>query len=199
MTKTGVKAYMDAVAKRGDDIDEMFKQVWAGSVGQHVVDDGVNIWRALKTLTEGEAKKVVLSVKDEDGFKAWQRLHQRFEPGLSARQGLVLSELGAMVRSPSKSPTEMRTMITELEQRIKQVEDITGRQIDEVHAKSILIGIMDPITRQNTARDQGGDFQSLKKLVLEFVNNAVGLSDAMQIGQFGGDQRQPPEKQTDEA
>ena len=38
MTKTGVKAYMDAVTKRGDNIDEMFKQVWAGSVGQHVVE-----------------------------------------------------------------------------------------------------------------------------------------------------------------
>ena len=73
------------------------------------------VWRALKGLTEGEARKVVVAVKEEDGFKAWQRLHQRFEPSLTARQGLVLSELGAMVRNPGKTPGDTRSLITELQ------------------------------------------------------------------------------------
>ena len=29
-----------------------------------------NLWRLLRTITDGESKKVVMSVKDEDGFTA---------------------------------------------------------------------------------------------------------------------------------
>ena len=41
-------------------------------------------WRLLWRITERKSKKVVMSIKDEDGSRAWQRLKQRFEPGLAS-------------------------------------------------------------------------------------------------------------------
>jgi hypothetical protein len=55
--------------------------------GSNVTDDTVQVWRALKHLTDGEARKVVMAVKGECGFTAWQRLKFRFEPSLAAKQG----------------------------------------------------------------------------------------------------------------
>ena len=45
-----------------------------------------------------------------------------------------------------------------------------------------MIGILDPLTRQHTATAQGGGYEELKKVVLEFANNAGGTSSKMQIG-----------------
>ena len=39
---------------------------------------------ALGKLTEGEARKVVSSVAEENGCGAWRQLDLRFEPGLEA-------------------------------------------------------------------------------------------------------------------
>ena len=45
-----------------------------------------------------------MSVKDEDGFRAWQRLKQRFEPGLAARQGIVMAEFSGIVARALEKP-----------------------------------------------------------------------------------------------
>ena len=46
---------------------------------EKVMVEHINLWRLLRRITDGESKKVVIKVKDEDGFRAWQRLKQRFE------------------------------------------------------------------------------------------------------------------------
>ncbi len=73
-----------------------------------------------------------------------------------------------MVAKPAKNPSATRNLVTEIDQRIKLVEDTTGKTVDEDHAKIVLIGILDPTTRQHTAMEHGTGttFQKLKKLVL---------------------------------
>ena len=109
-----------------------------------------------------------------------------FEPGLESRKGRVLFEFGNMITKPSKSPEENRSLIVEMEKRIKVVEEITMSTISDDHAKSILIGIIDPITRQHTARDHGKPFENLKRAIKEFVNNAdprgTSKNTSMDIG-----------------
>ena len=48
---------------------------------------------------------------------------------------------------------------------MKKVEDITDIPVDDNHAKSILIGILDPTTRQHTAMKHGQNvkFEELKE------------------------------------
>ena len=78
-------------------------------------------WRSLKKLTQGEARKVVTAVGQEDGFKAWQKPKQRFEPGLQAKRIQIPFELNAMIMAPAKNPTELATLITEMDQKIKTI------------------------------------------------------------------------------
>ena len=72
-----------------------------------VMEEHTNLWRLLRRITEGESKKVVRSIKDEDGFRAWQRLKQRFEPGLASWQGTVMAEFSGMVAQPPRPPEKL--------------------------------------------------------------------------------------------
>ena len=103
-----------------------------------VTEEHTNLWRLLRRITEGESKNVVMSIKDEDGFKAWQRLKQRFE--LAARQGVVMAEFSGMVARPAKSPGKTIALLTEMDRKVKLVEDVTGEEVSEMHARSAQVG-----------------------------------------------------------
>ena len=144
----------------------------------------------MKALTQGEARTVIQGVKDENGFAVWRSLHQRFGLSVAAKQGKVMSDLCLMVQRPAKLPAETRTLITELERRIRMAEDVTGTTLDDGHTKSILASILDPTTRAHTSTYQGvnSSYQDLKRAVLEFANNTVASkpdADAMNIGHLG--------------
>ena len=83
-----------------------------------------NFGRLLRRITEGASKKDVMSIKDEDGFRAWQRLRQRFEPGLAARQGIVMAEFSGLVAPQGKSPGETTALLAVMGRKMKLVEDV---------------------------------------------------------------------------
>ena len=73
-------------------------------------------------------------------FRAWQRLKQRFEPGLAARQRIVMAEFSGMVARVAKSPGETDALLTEMDRKMKLVEDVTVERVSEMHARSVLVG-----------------------------------------------------------
>jgi len=89
----------------------------------------------------------VRSTKKENRFRALQKLLQKFQPGLSCKQVVVISELSNMLKTPAKTTAELKIMMTDLEEKMKQTEEITGEQVSQLHAKSVLIGIPDLSTR----------------------------------------------------
>ena len=86
----GMKKVSAEIDQEMDVTDEPLRHVWETKYGK-LMEVHINLWRLLR-ITDGESKKVVMSVEDEDGFRAWQRLKQRFEPGLADRQGIVIAE-----------------------------------------------------------------------------------------------------------
>ena len=92
-----------------------------------------------------------MSVKDEDGFRAWQRLKRRFEPGLAARQGIDMAEFWGMVGRPAKSPRETSALLTEMDGKMTLVEDVTGEEVSDIHAVSTCgdPGFCDPPTHRH--------------------------------------------------
>ena len=96
-----------------------------------------------------------------------------------------------MVTRPAKTPSELVGLITEMEQKIKTIEDITGEIVGEMHAHSVLIGLLDPMTRSHTAMNHGLKYEALKKIILEFANNSTATvaasqrAEPMQLGQVG--------------
>ena len=99
----GMKKVLAEIDQETDVIDELWRHARETKYGK-VMEEHINLWRLLRRITDGESKKVVMSVKDEDGFRAWQRLKQRFEPGLAARQGIVMAEFSGMVARPAEEP-----------------------------------------------------------------------------------------------
>ena len=49
-----------------------------------------------------------------------------------------------MVARPAKTPTETMALITEMEKKIKNVEDLTEEVISDMHMKSVLVGSWTP-------------------------------------------------------
>ena len=77
-----------------------------------------------------------------------------------------------------------------MERKMKAVKDITGNIIDGNHGKSILMSIMDPITRQHTSSHHDAGLDELLRIVRNFINNGTAqmstAKDAMQIGALYG-------------
>ena len=194
--KRGMKGVLKAAEKEIGPLDDF----WVSEqTMKHAVDakgEKANVYRALKALTSGEAKTVVQGVREEDGYLAWRALHQRFGPSVAARQGKVMCDLSQMVAKPAKNPAETRTLVSELERRIRVAEDITGDALGDGHIKSILASILDPTTRAHTSAFQGvsSSYQELKRAVLEFANNTVANKmdgpEPMNIGKCA-EERQP--------
>ena len=113
-----------------------------------------------------------------------------------------------MISKRARSFMETKTMLNELAERAKQVEDITGEAIDPVHAMSVISGILDSETLKYTADLQGGKTQKqvdeLVKKATEFANLMVSGSkeDHNNIGMVGngtaekveGDEQWPQEQ-----
>ena len=180
----GVKKLLQAINIEKADIDEDWKLLHTGDFDPKVLGDEVNIYRALKILTAGEAKKVVTNVKDENGLMAWQRLRFRFEPTLTAKQGMVLAEFSGMVAKPAKAPGDLVGLMTEMDKKVKLIEDLTSEAVSDMHKKSVLIGILDQLTRQHTAMHHAATYDQIRKVVAEFACNAMVATqgDAMQVG-----------------
>ena len=186
-------ALKDAEVAAGE-IDDLWVARMANTHGITVIGKSRELFRALKSLTEGEARMVVQGVKEERGFEAWRLLHMRYGLSTAAKQGQVMADVISIVQKPSKSPSETRARVIELERRVRVAEDVTGKPLDDSHVKSVLAAVLDAVTRAHTTHLLGSRFtyQDLKRGVLEFAanNSAAGVvkpadHSPMDIGALG--------------
>ena len=94
-----------------------------------------------------------------------------------------------MVRKPTTTLGELVAMMTEMDKNIWMIEEMIpcrdgNSPISSLHKKSVLVGIMDPRTRQHTATHHCESFEELLKVLLGLGNNAVAHNgpSRMQIG-----------------
>ena len=71
----GMKKVLAEIDQETDVIDEHWRHARQTKYGK-VMEEHINLWRLLRRIADGESKKVVIRVKDEDGLRAWQRLKQ---------------------------------------------------------------------------------------------------------------------------
>ena len=81
-SKEGIKKVMEEVAQLKEPVTADALRTAARNYPQVLssVEQWKHLYRALERLTDGEASKVLSTVKDENGFEAWRQLHLRFEP-----------------------------------------------------------------------------------------------------------------------
>jgi hypothetical protein len=169
--KEGIKVVMEDVARLEQEVTREVLQEAAKNYPQVLSDleQWKHLYRALEKLVEGEAAKVVSTVKEENGFEAWRQLHLRFEPELEAQKNVVLMDLHNIEAATTIEDT--KTKMVELRVRIAKAENILGVTIQEIQKKTALLQIIDPITRQHTARVKGG-FDEFYVTAMNFANNA---------------------------
>ena len=170
----GMKKVLAEIDQETDVIDDLWRRA-GDEVRQGDGEEHTNLWRLLRRITE--SKKVVMSIKDEDGLRAWQRLKQRFEPGLAARQGIVMAEFSGMVARPAESLGKSIALLTEMDRKMKLVEDVTGEEVSEMHARSVLVGSCDPPTHRHEPFEVIRGPQEDRA-----ANNSTTSQEAMQIG-----------------
>ena len=76
-------------------------------------------------------------------------MHEHFEPGLAVREGQVLAELAVMATKMARNPSETKRMILDLEDKIRKVNEILGRDPGELRCKSIVRDFPDPETNMH--------------------------------------------------
>ena len=150
-SKEGIKNVMEQVANLKNPVTSEVLKEAAQNYPQVLssVEQWKHLYRALEKLTDGEAAKIISTVKDENGFEAWRQLHLRFEPELEAQRNVVLTDLHNI--TPAKNIDETRSKMVELKVRIAKAENILHMEVQEMQKMTALLQIIDPITRQHTA------------------------------------------------
>ena len=167
-TYRGMKDMLDKVR----DAEGAVGEAWFTGADEQWWSKGEPLYRFLKRYVGGEARRVVLGVGDDNGWEAWRRLHQQFEPASVTREAMVLAKYTNMVNRKAKTPKETKALMNELDERAKRVEEVTGTPVESRHAMSVIAGLLDPETSKHTAQYQGAksNVETLRRKVLEFTN-----------------------------
>ena len=155
------------------------------------------VWRFLKQYTAGEARKVVGSAPNRNGWEAWRKLHLQYEPQLVMREAVVMSAFTNMVTRRAKSPQESKTLLLELDERARRVEEVTGEPIDNRHRMSVVMGLIDAESMRHTTAHQGAKMRAdvLQRKVIEFANlmsTGTKAMDSMDIGRLERQRQDAP-------
>ncbi len=142
---------------------------------QWKVEHSMDLWRLLKEQTEGEARRLLQTAPEEDGWESWMRLVSYYEPGLACQQAAALHEMTRMSSHPAKTVEETKKLVAEFNVRLQLAEELSGKLIDTEHQRSVLCGILDPRTREHTLQYQGvdADLDVLKRKIFAFINGAT--------------------------
>ena len=159
------------------------------------------VWRFLKRYTSGEAKKVVCSAPNRNSWEAWRKLHLQYEPALVMREAVVMAAFTDMVAKRAKKPSESKALLTELDERAKRVEEVTGEPIDNRHRMSVIMGVIDSESMKHTSAFQGAKQRAdiLQRKVIEFANlmsTGTRAMDSMDIGRLEKQRQGAPGGQT---
>ena len=148
--------------------EEEVDQSWFDDFDDCWWDRADQLWRLLRRFSEGEARRVIMSVASDNGLDAWRKLHQQFEPSVVMREAQAMAQFTGMVNRRVKNPAETRAMMLELEERARRVEEMTEFAPDERHVMSVIMGILDSETLKHTVH-----FQGMKKSVLELKRKSL--------------------------
>ena len=107
-----------------------------------------------------------------------------------------MSQFTNMATKRAKPPAETKTLLLELDERARRVEEVTGEPIGNSHRMSVVMGLIDPEAMRHTAAFSGANMRAdvLQKKVIEFASlmstsSAKGI-DAMDLGRLQGQRKE---------
>ena len=109
----------------------------------------------------------------------------------------MMASFTNMVAKRAKTPNESKALLTELDERAKRVEEVTGEPIDNRHRMSVIMGAIDSESMKHTSLFQGAKQRAdiLQRKVIEFANlmsTGARAMDNMDIRRLEQQQQQQP-------
>ena len=81
------------------------------------------LYHGLISYTDGEARRHVRNVDNQNGFESWRMVNQAFEPRTSSGLVQMKAEIFGMISHPAKRVEEIRDLITRMDEKVRQFED----------------------------------------------------------------------------
>ena len=172
----GLKAQLDWALKQRDEVtrDVLARNPLASTTEEHW-DLRYEVFKLLKRKTEvaSEARKIIETVGDSNGYEAWRLLGVRYEPQVGMKRLRELGEFTKLQNRRCKNTAETAGLIFEIDLRKKQIADIGGRAPDDDVCQHILWMSMDATTRAHVTGKLDMDnvgFMELRQVVQSFCN-----------------------------
>jgi len=183
-TMPGIGEHLDCAKACGEEVSDI--DMTEGAWEQRSM-----VWRFLKAHTINDARKAVTSTPNRNGWEAWRKLHLQYEPLLVMRGAVTMSHFTSMVNKRARSPAETKTLLLEMDERARRVEEVTGEPIGNNHRMSVVMGLIDQESMRHTAAYGGVNMSAavLQKKVIEFaslMSTSAKGSDAMDLGRLDG-------------
>ena len=101
---TGMKDVLEKIRNSDHEINEE----WFGQDHERWWGKGEMLFRFLRRYTGTEARRVIQGVSDDNGWEAWRKINQHYEPGTITREAQVMAKYTSMVNRKAKNPGRPR-------------------------------------------------------------------------------------------
>ena len=80
-----------------------------------------------------------------------------------------------MSRHTAKTPRETKVLLANFQEKRKNVEDITGVEVDGQHMMGTLLNFIDGVTKQHTVKDMPKDVtkESFDKYIADIMSSSI--------------------------
>ena len=161
----------------------------------HVVDigvdaDGVDLFDTLVALTSGEALTIVRGTDKMNGFYAWKRLMERFNPNTPAKALALMMEV--MQPKRLSDPNKIPQAIEEWDLKVQCLEKEFDEKLSD-RMKTALVLSMCPGDLQDMMYQQAAnlkDYPDVKSRLKGIIQNRIarGQATPMDIGKVDGEE-----------
>merc|ERR1712023_69994 len=88
------------------------------------------IYRYLRRNTEGDARKVIDAVRDNNGWEAWRKTNVEYELGMSNQKAQARAAIAQYMNRKANSVSESKALLIDLDKTMKRYREITGTEVD---------------------------------------------------------------------
>ena len=134
--------------------------------------------------TSGDAQSVS-ETTELGGFEMYRLLHIEFDPVTANTRGALTTNIVSMMRRTAKNPKELKSLIRELDMRVKGYKEKLGVSPDPALVESVLTGLLDEgTTKILIQKGVYGNYIETRKILstLQVELRGFGGTDAMDIG-----------------
>ena len=144
------------------------------------------LYDLLCTVVKDEAMAVVRSVDEFRGFKAWYKLHMKYNPRTMARAIKLMGEVSSpgQVKNVSEVEGALTKWISKVKMLEKQFGETVGDKMKIAIMTSMLPSVIQDFVYQNVNRDTL--FEGLLEKIGVWVNNRVAMNEGgtpMDVGE----------------